>query len=140
MFVGTYEHSLDGKGRLVLPSKFRVRLPDGGFLSTHANGVALWPPAAFEEMVARLTDQVRAGTTDPDVVLGVTMNAEEVVPDAQGRILLPPRLRELAGLAGDVVVLGVSDHIQIWSIEAWRNRREGITRTATDAFAAGRGV
>ena len=74
------------------------------------------------------------------MVLGVTMNAEEVVPDAQGRILLPPRLREMAGLAGDVVVLGVSDHIQIWNSEAWRTRRDGITRTATDAFAAGRGV
>ena len=140
MFVGTYEHSLDGKGRLVLPSKFRVRLPDGGFLSTHSNGLALWPPVAFEEMVTRLTEQVRAGTTDPDVVLGVTANADEVTPDAQGRILLSPRLRELAGLAGDVVVLGASDHIQIWSSETWRNRRAGITQTATDAFAAGRGV
>ena len=83
-------------------------------------------------------EQVRAGN-DPDVVLGVRERGQ-VTPDAQGRILLPPRLRGLAGLAGDVVVLGVSDHIQIWSNDAWRNRREGITQTATDAFAAGRGV
>ena len=140
MFVGTYEHTLDGKGRLVLPSKIRVRLPDGGYLFPHADGLALYPPTEFDGMVDRLTEAVRAGRVEPDALLGVTANAEEVSLDAQGRILLPPRLREMAGLAGDVVVLGVSDHIQIWSIDAWRNRREAITRTATDAFAAGRGV
>jgi MraZ protein len=140
VFVGTYEHSVDGKGRLVLPSKFRVRLPEGGYLAPHANGLALWPPTAFQEMVDRLTEQVRAGTSDPDVVLGVTANAEEVAPDAQGRILLPPRLRELAAVAGDVVLLGVNDHIQIWALDTWRRRRDGITRSSTDALAAGRGT
>jgi MraZ protein len=141
VFVGTYEHSVDGKGRLVLPSKFRLKLPEGGFLAPSANGLALWPPAAFEEMVDRFTEQVRSGEADPDVVIGVTANAEEVAPDAQGRILLSPRLRELTGVgAGEVVLLGARDHVEIWTAATWQSRRGGITRSATEAFAAGRGV
>lgn len=140
MFVGTYEHSIDGKGRLVLPAKFRNRLPDGAYLAPHANGLALWPPTAFEEMVDRLANQVRSGTVDPDAVMGITANADEVSADAQGRILLSPRLREMGALASEVVLLGARDHIQIWGVDVWRNRRGAITQSATDALAAGRGM
>lgn len=140
MFVGTYEHTIDAKGRLVLPAKFRNRLPDGGYLAPHASGLALWPPAAFEEMVDRLALQVRAGEVDPDALVGITANADEVSADAQGRILLSPRLREMGALAAEVVLLGARDHIQIWSIEAWRQRRDAVTQSATSALAAGRGI
>lgn len=141
VFVGTYEHSVDGKGRLVLPSKFRLKLPEGGFLAPSASGLAVWPPEAFGKMVDRFTELVRTGDADPDVVIGVTANAEEVSPDAQGRILLSPRLRELTGVGtGEVVLLGANDHIEIWTAATYRSRQGGIVRSAVEAQAAGRGV
>ena len=140
MFVGNHEHTLDGKGRLVLPSRFRPKLPEGGYLSPSGEGLALYPAAAFEAMVARLTERVRAGDVDPDALLGLAANADEVRPDAQGRILLPPRLRELAGLSGEVVVVGAFDHIQIWATDRWRNRERDITGQAQNAVGRGQGI
>jgi len=142
VFVGTYEHLIDGKGRLVLPSKFRNKLPDGGYLGPVgvSSGLGLWPPDAFSRMLERMAEQVRSGQTDANAVRGITYNSEEVTPDAQGRILLSPRLREWAGLGSEVVVLGAMDHIEIWNRATWLDQRDALARSATEALAAGHGI
>lgn len=119
MFVGTFEHSLDEKGRLVLPTAFRGRLADGGFLTPYQSCLALWAPAQFEEFVDRLSEKVRSAEASPNAIRVFMANASEVRPDSQGRFAVPPRLRDHAGLTSSVVLAGVRDHIELWAPEPW---------------------
>ena len=64
LFVGTHEHSLDEKGRVVLPAKFRSRFTAEAFISPAANCIAIYTPEAFSEMVSRLQSQIKEGTVD----------------------------------------------------------------------------
>lgn len=119
MFVGTFEHTLDEKGRLVLPSAFRGRLADGGFLTPYENCLALWAPDDFRGFVDRLQDKVRAGEAKPNALRVFTANASEVRPDSQGRIGVAPRLRDYAGLTGEVTLTGAIDHVELWHPPRW---------------------
>ena len=140
MFVGTYEHSLDGKGRVVLPSKFRNRLAQASYLAPHQGCVALWPADEFADMVARVRDRVRAGGESAEVLRGVSAYAEEVTPDAQGRILVPQHLRDFGDLGSEVVVTGAFDHIELWNVERWAALRPDLDETIIRAFAEGAGA
>jgi MraZ protein len=140
VFTGTYERTLDGKGRLVLPPKHRAKLPGGGYLTPHAGCLAFWPADAFEAMLRRLTEQVRDGSLERAALVGISSSAEEVELDAQGRIGLPPRLRGFAGLEADVVVAGAVDHVQIWDAARWRDESPTFTESAVTAFAEGKGI
>jgi MraZ protein len=140
VFTGTYERSLDGKGRLVLPPKLRAKLPEGGYLTPHAGCLALFPSQVFEEMLARMREQVRTGELERAALVGASTSAEEVELDAQGRIVLPPRLRSFAALENEVVVTGVYDHIEIWSAASWQLASGSFTDSAVTVFANGRGV
>ena len=108
MFVGTFEHSLDDKGRLVLPTSFRGRLTDGGFLAQHENCLALWSGDEFRTFVERVMDKQRNQEVTPDAVRVLTASAAEAKPDGQGRISIPPRLRSYAELSSEVVLIGGS--------------------------------
>lgn len=120
MFVGTFEHSLDDKGRVVLPTTFRSRLAEGGFLTPYENCLALWTPNDFEDFVQRLRDKLRNQEAAPNALRALTAHAAEIKPDGQGRIAVPPRLREYGGLAGGAVVLtGSLDHIEMWNPQRW---------------------
>ncbi len=119
MFVGTFEHSLDDKGRLVLPSTFRGHLADRGFVSQYERCLGLWTEDGFTDVARRLTDKVREGLASHDAVRAFAANASEVRPDSQGRIVLPQRLREYAGLQREVVVIGALDRIEIWDAARW---------------------
>jgi MraZ protein len=119
VFVGTFEHSLDEKGRLVLPSAFRGRLAAGAYLTPYETCLALWAPEDFGGFVERLTEKVRTGEAKPNAMRVFTANAAEVKPDSQGRILVAPRLREYAGLLGEVTLTGALDHIELWQPARW---------------------
>ena len=119
MFVGTFEHSLDEKGRVVLPSVFRGRLAEGGVVTKLDNCLAVWTAEEFEKVATAMVDKVRSGEADRDVVRTFSADAHQATPDGQGRIMLPPRLREFAGLQREVVVNGALDHLEIWDTERW---------------------
>lgn len=123
MFVGTFEHSLDGKGRVVLPVAFRHQLADRGFVSQYQGCLGLWTEEGFNDVAARLTAKVREGLAPQDAVRAFAADATEVRPDAQGRIFLPQRLRDYAGLARDVVIIGAVDRVEIWEAERWARLR-----------------
>ncbi len=136
MFVGTFEHSVDEKGRLVLPALFRHHLADRGFLSQYDQCIGLWTPEGFEAVAARLTERVRAGEASQFALRAFAANAHEVKPDSQGRIMIPERLREFAGLQRDVVIIGALDRVEIWDARRWREAAAGsdesLTRAVTD--------
>ena len=121
MFVGTFEHTLDDKGRLVLPTSFRSRLADGAFLSQSESCLALWSPEEFAGFVERLMQKLRNKEVQPSAVRVLTANAAEVKPDSAGRVTIPPRLRSYGGLTGEVILTGALDHVELWAPERWQS-------------------
>jgi MraZ protein len=122
MFMGQYNHTVDAKGRLSIPSKFREQLGDefvvtkgmDGCLFVYANED--WK--AFEEKLATLPMTNKEARMFTRFFLA---GAATLEVDKQGRILLPANLREFAALDKDVVLVGVGTRIEIWSKENWEN-------------------
>jgi MraZ protein len=127
MFIGTYEHSMDAKGRTSLPARFREILTtrfDGRLILTtsiDSSGRCIdgFPYATFEATAARLHE---LSPFDPDAQLlrrFFAANAVECEIDKQGRVLIPPRLRDHAGLTKDLVWVGNHDRVEIWDQAAF---------------------
>jgi len=121
MFRGEYQHSIDDKGRLIVPARFREALGDS-FVVTKGLDNCLWVyPAAEWELFEQKLKALQI--TKPDArafVRFFSSGACEVTVDRQGRILLPNALREYAGLERDLVVIGVITRAEIWSRERWQ--------------------
>jgi len=122
-FVGRYEHSLDSKGRLVLPARLRSAFEGlGGYLAKGQEGcLALWPHDRYEERLALL--EARADDTEDQrdrARVRLFASAEQVVPDVQGRIPVAPYLQEWAGLdPSRVLVRGANRVVELWNLVRW---------------------
>lgn len=121
-FLGSYLHQIDDKGRLSLPAAFRREAADASLilLQVHADALTLYPEEAWQGVEARLRELLRLQPDSRAYVLGVTAGAQEVTPDKQGRIPLPPRLREAAGIDGSALIVGVLDRMEIWNPERFQ--------------------
>ena len=126
MFYGEYIHSIDRKGRLILPSKYREISKNNfieKFFITRGLDKCLFM-FAEEEWKTQENKLKSISFTKQE---GRTFNrlyfsgAMDVVPDKQGRILLPQYLKDYAGIKKDVVIVGVSNRIEIWSQELWKD-------------------
>ena len=120
MFMGEYNHTLDTKGRLIVPTKFREDL-GGEFVVTKGfdGCLYLFPPRAWEEFQEKLnTLPVNRGDSRKLTRFFVA-GAANVELDKQGRILVPSTLREFAGLEKDVVLAGATNRVEIWSKSRW---------------------
>ena len=120
MFMGEYSHTLDAKGRLIIPTKFREELGDEFIVTKGLDGCLFVFPQnewqAFEEKLRTLPlTQKGARQFTRFFVAGAT----PCTLDKQGRILLPAVLREFAGLDKDVVLAGMLNRVEIWSKEKW---------------------
>ena len=119
-FYGTHEHSLDAKGRVILPARFRDPFRDGAFITKLPEGcLGVWTPQEFDRRTAAVLEKGRQGQAERNVARVWAAGAFEAAPDAQGRLALPPQLRAYAGLDGDVVVNGAINHLEIWSAQRW---------------------
>ena len=120
MFMGEYNHTLDEKGRLIIPSRFREELGNE-FVVTKGLDGCLFAYANDEWQV--LEDKLRAlPLTNKDArafARFMLAGAAQVEIDKQGRILLPQVLRTFAGLNKDVVLLGIASRIEIWNRDKW---------------------
>ncbi|HET9984694.1 MAG TPA: division/cell wall cluster transcriptional repressor MraZ [Longimicrobiales bacterium] len=116
-FLGSYLFQLDEKGRVALPAAFRREAADQRFvlLQAYAPSLALYPEAEWAGVEERLRDLVKHQPEARLYVLSVMSNAVEVVPDSQGRILIPARLKEAAHLDGQALLVGSIDKIEIWN-------------------------
>ena len=118
-FMGTYEHTLDDKGRLILPATFRSKLAQGAVTVPLDRCLAILPPDEFERMASHMKAQVAKGRADMDHLRAFASLADEVIPDSQGRMRLAPYLRDLAGLGRNVIVAGVLERIEVWDPARW---------------------
>lgn len=123
-FVGRFDHSLDAKGRVILPSRFRTSFEGGGRLTQHHERcLALWTPGEFDRQMSEMLAASREGNAAERNVLRVwAAGSVEVEIDRQGRMGIPANLREFAGLNGEVLVNGAIDHIELWDPEEWTVR------------------
>jgi len=131
--MGEYLHTIDGKGRLIVPARFREALGET-FIATKGLDHCLFVYPTDEWKI--LEEKLRAlPFTQPDARAFVRFffsGATECELDKQGRILLPANLREYAQLDKDVVLVGVSSRVEIWSQTLWTD----YSRQAEDAYAS----
>ncbi|MBN1286856.1 MAG: division/cell wall cluster transcriptional repressor MraZ [Anaerolineae bacterium] len=133
MFWGEYSHSIDEKGRLTIPAKYRDRLGEAIITRGLDHNLALYPLPAWEQLVARLR---QLPMTDPNaraLQRLIFSGAQEVAPDKQGRILVPPYLREYAGVTQNAVIAGMESYVEIWSPDAWAETLEMVQNTEANA-------
>lgn len=126
MFFGRYDYTIDAKGRLNFPAKFRDAMGESFVVLEWVDDCLFALPMAEVE---RLADKLESDELmDSWAVTGdLFSTAYEVVPDKQGRILLPAELREYAGLTKDVTIIGNRSHAEIWATDVWNARRAAVS-------------
>ena len=120
MFLGTHTPRLDEKGRLILPAKYREELA-GGLVITKGQERCLYvfPVAEFGRMAEALRGAPATAKAVRDYSRVFFASASDETPDKQGRITIPPALREYAALQRDCVVIGANTRLEIWDSTAW---------------------
>jgi MraZ protein len=121
-FYGRYEHSLDGKGRLILPAKFRGPFDHGGFLTAQDGCLALWTPAQFDVQSEAWLNRSSLTKDDRNLMRLWSSTSHELEVDRQGRMPIPQQLREWAALEGEVLVLGAINRVELWNPTAWEEK------------------
>lgn len=129
LLLGEFAHTLDDKGRLTVPAKFRGQL-SAGLVITKGVDLCLWlfPMNVWEDVSEKIR---KLPLTDPgarEFRRQVFGTASDSMPDKQGRVILPPNLRSYAGIDGEAVIIGLHDHCEIWNPERWRERQEQSDR------------
>ncbi len=122
-FVGRYEHSLDAKGRIILPARYRPDFGNSAYVSKHNERcLAIWTPQAFERKLDEMEAILDRSPQDRQVVRAWASGSTEVEIDRQGRLAIPAYLREYAHLESAVLIHGVVTHVEVWSPAEWEVR------------------
>ncbi len=149
MFLGEYRHVLDPKGRVNLPTKFRKDLSQGVVITRGVDRcLFVYPKVAWERLAANLAQLPLTAKASRAFARLLLAGAMDVVPDGQGRVMLPEYLRLYARIGksvkprgprastGQVVIAGVYDRLEIWDAAAWgactrptEKRSEAIAET-----------
>jgi MraZ protein len=124
VFKGTYHHRIDAKGRLPIPAVFRRALADGPettvVVTLLDQCLAVYAPAEWERLERQLVALPSFSKQVKALTRLLTSRAADCEIDVQGRILLPPALREAAGLERDAVIVGVLNRFEVWSPSSWQ--------------------
>ena len=133
MFIGEFTHSLDKKGRVLVPSKFRSQLAGGAVVTRGLdNCLFLYPESQWEEMAEKLASLPISKSNTRAFSRLMLAGAMDVELDSQGRILLPEYLREYAGLSDKVVVAGLYDRLEMWDKDKWAEYKEDTEKNSDD--------
>lgn len=126
MFLGEYEHSIDAKGRMAVPAKYREQIQRGAVVSKGMGScLSVYPMQRWEEKSAELAEG-KSNEELREFERRIFPSAGEVELDAQGRMIIPARLRAYANLGNEVAVLGMRDHFEIWDRVLWRAHQEQL--------------
>ena len=135
MFTGEYRHSVDSKGRVAIPARFRLQLEEGAVVVRWVDGcAAVFPKAAFETLASKVSVLPLGDEKARSVSRFLSSSAFEVERDGQGRIVLPGAIREWAALTSEAVVVGAWDHVEIWAPDRWTAIQKGMD--SADALAS----
>lgn len=135
-FAGEFAHSLDEKGRLAIPAKFRGRFKEGAVVTRWIGEcLAIFPTDEWESINAEIGKRPRTDPTVQEFIHFVVGGAHETEPDGQGRVVLPAHLREYASLKDEAVVIGASQHVEVWEPGRWRGRIAQLQPSIGDKLA-----
>lgn len=124
MFIGEYQHSIDPKKRLALPSKFRKELGKQVVVTRGLDKcLFIYPLKTWKDLAEKLGTLPMGESTTRSFVRLMLAGAVDSDVDSQGRILLPEYLKEYAGLAKSVVVAGLFNRLEIWDEKKWKSYR-----------------
>lgn len=133
MFIGEYQHSLDAKGRIIIPSKFRDELSTNFILGVGLDQcLTIYTIDKWQKMFEELN---KIPTTKSDArkyVRTLTSSASECELDGQGRIIIPQYLSKHAGIEKECVVIGANDHVEIWAQDIWDKYYEDASSSFED--------
>jgi transcriptional regulator MraZ len=136
-FTGEFRHTIDAKGRLIVPSRLRDELSeDLVVLTVWPDGcIAMWSGPGWQNLEAKLLEQRQMNPRSRAAVRGIAASAHTDRVDKQGRITVPQHLRSWAGVDRDVVVTGALDHGEIWSPDKWEVERAKVAEGRLDELA-----
>jgi MraZ protein len=135
MLLGEYQHSLDTKGRIAVPAKFREKLLAGAIITRGLdNCLFVFANAEWDELAKKLIALPLSQSNSRAFVRLMLAGAVDVALDTQGRILIPDYLRKFAGLKKQAVVAGLYNRIEIWDSETW-DKYTKKTESASEEIA-----
>ena len=133
--MGTFMHSLDSKGRLTVPSRFREGLADGGAITRGIDDcLEILPVAVWDARAERVSGLDEFRDEGRSARRALFANAIQLDIDRQGRVSIPAPLREMVGIAKEVAVVGAGEKIEIWCAEKWDQLQAGLPATIADTF------
>jgi MraZ protein len=133
MFLGQYQHTLDDKGRLMIPARFRELLDGGAYITQGFDRCLMVMTAVYFQQVYDSLNSMNLA--DPVARLMRRMilaNAYPLEIDKVGRVLVPQKLREFAGLAGEAIVTGQGEYFEVWTPIAWSEQEKQIQDTESN--------
>ena len=133
MLLGTHDHALDDKNRLTLPARLREQLGDEVVVTQGLDGcLYAYARGDWERLVARVSSLDQLSREARKLYRHFFANASRADLDKQGRFVIPATLLEQAGIAREVTVAGVYDHLEIWDRAAWRQEQQSVEGSAED--------
>ena len=133
MFLGEYSYTIDDKGRISTPLKYRAQLSEGVVVTRGLDScLFMYPKREWEFIAEKLGNMPTTDKASRDYARLMLAGAMEVVPDKMGRIVLPQYLRDFAGLKKGAVVAGLFNRIEIWDEAAWKKYEKEIEKNSSD--------
>lgn len=137
MLIGEYRHSVDGKGRLAIPVKFRTGLSKGLVVTRGVDRcLFVYPAETWKKLAGRLSSLPMNQKNTRAFLRLMLAGAMDAALDAQGRVMLPDYLRAYAGLGKNVVIAGVYDRLEIWDETGWRRYTKDAEQHSQDIAEA----
>lgn len=133
MFIGEFTHSLDSKGRIAIPSKFRNELAEGAVVTKGLDeSLFVYPQDQWDEMAEKLASLPISKSNTRAFSRLMLAGAMDVEIDKQGRILIPEYLRDYAELGQKVVIAGLYNRLELWNEEKWEQYKDEKERNSED--------
>jgi len=133
MFIGEYQHTVDEKGRLAIPVKFRKKLVKGAVVTRGLDScLFVYTPEEWKKLAARLAELPFSQANTRAFSRLMLAGAMDVEIDGQGRVVLPEYLRHYAGLGKEVVVAGLYSRLEIWDRSNWEKYKAETEKNSND--------
>lgn len=134
MFLGRYDHTIDEKGRLTIPVRFRPQLEGGAFLTRGFDrNLLVLTPETFETLSQAVKQMSITADETRQLRRLIFANAEAVEMDRSGRILIPQWLREAAGISSAAILVGAGEYLEVWAPENWAAQDELLLDSDTNS-------
>ena len=141
MFIGEYNHTVDNKGRLSIPSKFRRKLREGVVITRGLDScLFLYPKVEWEKLATKLSQLSISQANNRAFSRLMLAGAWDVKLDKQGRVMVPDYLRKYAGLSKKTVIAGLFNRLEIWDVDKWSKYKDGTEKSSNEIAEALGGI